>query len=1380
MHSPRLQQVRKKADLSPRVNAPLKPVTDLHPKQHAGVDSTMTSASIDGLVDKYNLIHGVDLSVVEGLLESSTPKSAQEVARIAMAIAPPKKPDAAKQEDPFQGVGSRVYDFLKKPALGQSALVHNQPTTGARLMPLEQPAPHALTTDAVPSRSTGAPQYVALSARLPSLPNKRPQAPPVLQSYALPMPPAQQGPLVRHAPAAFGHTGGAAARLTSPDRSTPQKHSPTAPAAQSSATLVAVASKPTQFQGDFSTDTGAPFVASNDHKGLSLVPTAGYHLSGGLAIVQSPHAPPPPASHGVVDASRNSNAALLQQIEEASSSVVGDDAIEIPTASSGAVSAAEADRLNEARRQRLSELLLSKDIPPPPLEATGSSGRGAAAPPSSSKSKIEIAKLRNKIALLCQQVMTLMAQELASSDGGEMATTDELGNSIIEALVLERGDVVWRSTFEDIKGLLTTTTVGGDGGAGSFNADPLEAEENWLLSDDVDGAVDDSLTAVKARARKAYGKAMAGYKAKLAQQRDLIAQLKGQITATQPGGSRYQQLEEDLKIVRDECRKQMTKIKTLVNLLDRAGQTIRFHEDQRHAEAVGSVMRKENAAPWSYVRRLMPSLDVEPPRTDAQILQDIIKFMEKQDESITDYSNQVEQLTTQLEEVQGAHAAVVKANKTLQRELDQTKYELETMRQRRKYEQEERSAQLAVEAVGNGAASGAATHAGGRRQSLSSTTSDGGAANAHDSDKMRLVEKIATLESALKASTEARGMFQSLGMAATVLPFLRTDAPQVRNICLSKAAVENLICGIWLTRFLPSIAQSRPVVDCHWIAKEAGTAIDFSRGSSVVKSLERMFILAVQATLGATSGGDGVESSSVVTQSSSSMAASPSGSAGEVSTPVTLNGPQLASDRHPACDFTDDNNILFWQVKRSEAKRMVSFIDHITRFVLECVEPSACRTCLSLYTVNSGITTPPISALQWQKKCDLFLQAPQFASLSRPGVPLPTNVVEVTYSLMDGCEKFSFDGDVAMFKRIVQGEIPEAAYFDMMLMIEKLRLALLNSHTLYAPPYRWPAPTVATVLHVLKRFFPKKSIKALAHLQRCLLLDVKETTINSDNTTVMRMMRRASAVVLLGEGAVEAEQRHLAAHGTAGQQQAAGTPPPSAALDIPIDLASEDSSSSSADHTHHQITQEALRSPVDVARLFSATESGNQGHFLDALKSQYIAELLRYTHEVRMCILAAGEEAAASATAMPTGISMIDDVQLSTIEKSKKRRASVSQYFQQQSQADSGLYALSAVSAKLAPLRLVADRLFNMDPTKAMGDVETYVYHLLQIYLMSKATRAGGMTPTEMEWSTLSKEEMWKRQTRNNSFNVPVGELVTYCSMVLFRRSGVDFATEEC
>jgi hypothetical protein len=1449
--------MKKKGDLSPRTLQPVisssggsvaKPHT-VPPNKGIGSvplgsgggggDVGMTSDAIAGLLGKYRttldndvLITAAELSGVGG-----PSRTAQEIARVAQAVSP-RKPDEAPPPDPYQEVGSRVFDFMKK-----------SPTQ----------------------------QHVVPSPRQPSFSNLRPvgnlmplthhNAPLVVDAPALYTQQQQQQQRRNLAPLSHRETGGA-----------PPVYAPQPPPQglgthlSTTATTQRIPAAPTGSRGGHHNGGGGGTAAfasryvAPDERALALLPAASTTTSGGgaLTIVQSPRdALPQPYSPTAAKKEEGSLSELLQEIETTTKD-------EMLAGGEGGALLANAGGPStfvdpELRRERLVQLLNDPSRGSVPADDDDVRQPGA-------KVRLEISKLTHHIAFLTQQLLyhgadspaaldaavAVLASSTSANDDDDAPTTAATAEGqdvAFEVTISRNGRVVWRASTQEVDlslvpgnaepaAIVTTTTTTTAAPSTAAATIPTakstvapsllkvdDTEEAWLLSDASGGEdiVDESINVVKARARKAYTKAVSGYKLKLTQQRDMIAKLKAQCETTQAGGTKFNQLEEDLQIVREECRKQLGKIKTLVSLLDRAGQTIRYHEDQRHADAMGNAIRKEGAAQWSQVRRIMPALDVEPPRTDAQIFTDVLRFMDQQEDKLAEYSSHTEQLTTQLEEAQSAFDALQRTTKALQRDLEQTKFELEALRQRRKFEQDERSSTLSTSAAtpqqtNISSATIKPIPGGGLTPSALPLTLPGSqvTSNAKTAieERLRLMERISSLESALKATTELKSTFVPFGVVDAIPPFLRyPKGSPLRNIQLSKMEVENIICGIWLTRFLSSVVNSKPITESGWVVQGTDALSDgkkplapnFSNGAAVVKSLERMFTLAVQTVFTSAAGSSAgsfygrggasevmASSPPMSTAASTTTATAPSSNYGSPNS--TGGGPQLSPDRHPACDFTDDNNISMWQVKRSEAKRVVNMIDHVTRFFLECIQPSACKTCLTLYTIGSGITTPPIATLQWQKRTDLFLQCPQVPTLFRgQGTAVPEAVAEVTYSFVDGCEKYNFDGDINMFHRILQDEIPEAAYFDMMLMVEKLRAALINSHTLYAAPYRWPTPTVATVLHMLKRFFPKKSRTSLLQLQRSLLLDMKETAMNIDAASLTRMMRSASNASMLaaGPGALDTDDASAATR----------------IKDLPRVVFGVDGGASHGDDQMHdtnslasEAADAALRTPVDVVKLFASSESGNQGYFVETLKSQYMNELVRYAQEVREAVVACSEElaqqqAAKESAGVTTGIDMIDAKPMTTLEKSKKRRSTVASYFQKQLAAltasgddSSGSPFGSAGDGADAviPLRSLVDKLQAIDPAKSTADVECYIYHVLQLYFVMKSRRpnhAGsttsptgpstpispGLTPAEAELFSLSREELWKRQTRAASYCVSVADFTKYCGKVLYRRGAVDF-----
>ncbi|CUE72953.1 Hypothetical protein, putative [Bodo saltans] len=1478
MHSPRLQ-MKKKGELSPRTLQPVvSSTTSAKPPPQKGgalgsvplgsggggsssggeVVGSMTSDAIAGLLGKYRttidndvLITAAELSGVGG-----PNRTAQEIARVAQALSP-RKPDEPPPPDPYQDVGSRVFDFMKK-------------------SPTQQPV---VVVGGSSSSSTTSPRQPSFSNLKPVgnlLPLTHHNAPLMVDApamYTMNTTQQQQQQQQRRNLAPLPQRDGTISYVPQPPHQHHQQQGLGTQIGNSSSRIPAAPQTGgTGRGGNGASSSAAAFTSryvAPDERALALLPATSTTTSGGgaLTIVQSPRdALPQPYSPTNGTKKEGSLSDLLREIETTTKDeqLSGGEggALLANSASGGGAGATFVDP--ELRRERLVHVLNSDNF----SRGGGSQDDDIHQP--GVKSQIEISKLTHHIAFLTQQLLyhgaaspaaldAAVAVVAASSPSATDAGTDAVVpssaeggegdgevpvvtdcSSPFEVTISRNGRVVWRASTQEVDlslipgntiesssavvaGTTTTTTstvasiptakTTAAPSSSTSNLKVEDVEEAWLLSDASGGeeVVDESVNAVKTRARKAYTKAISGYKLKLTQQRDVIAKLKAQIETTQAGGTKFNQLEEDLQIVREECRKQLGKIKTLVSLLDRAGQTIRYHEDQRHADAMGNAIRKEGAAQWSQVRRIMPALDVEPPRTDAHILVDVLRFMDQQEDKLAEYSSHTEQLTTQLEEAQSAFDALQRTTKALQRDLEQTKFELEALRQRRKFEQDERSSTLATAVATPQQQNISSTNikpipGGGLTPSAQPLTLPNTATSkAANDERMRLMERISSLESALKATTELKSTFSPFGVVDAIPPFLRYPKTSLlRNLQLSKMEVENIICGIWLTRFLSSVQNSKPITESGWVVQENGAVgpdgkkvtSNFANGSAVVKSLERMFTLAVQTVFTSAAGSSAGSfygrggASEIVASPSTSAAASTTTATAPSSTYGSPNsiggGPQLSPDRHPACDFTDENNISLWQVKRSEAKRVVNMMDHVTRFFLECIQPSACKTCLTLYTLGSGIATPPIATLQWQKRTDLFLQCPQVPTLFRgQGTAVPEAVAEVTYSFVDGCDKYNFDGDINMFRRILQDEIPEAAYFDMMLMVEKLRGALINSHTLYASPYRWPTPTVATVLHMLKRFFPKKSRTSLLQLQRSLLLDMKETAMSIDAAALARMMRSASNFFFI-------KDLPRVVFGIDGVQGGDDQ------MSDPNSLASE-------------AADAALRTPVDVVKLFASSESGNQGYFVESLKSQYMNELVRYTQEVREAVVACSEElthqqAAKESAGVTTGIDMIDAKPLTTLEKSKRRRSTVASYFQKQLAAltssgddrEGGPFSVDGGADAVIPLRALVDKLQSIDPAKSTTDVESYIYHVLQLYFLIKSKKsreAGassttsptdpstplnpGLTPAESELFSLSREELWKRQTRAASYGVSVADFTKYCGKVLYRRSAVDFYEEQ-
>lgn len=1290
-----------------------------------------------------------------GVKES--PRTAQEYARVMAACAVRKEPKQVA-EKPFRDVSPRVYqhfDGSHPPNCHQQCCAVKPtppmvgvPTEGGRSPPTTytnfvQPyfAPPALKGMVVEMQVTPQKQQAEM-ARLPALPNSaRKGSFTQLQDEVLQR---QQALLQRQNQ-----------KIAVTSQSYPQA-SPSSAVMQTSGAVVLVHPQPIP--------TTSSLIHNNERQAFLSPrrPSVPHNLQP-LAIVGSPNAA------AAAGGSSSPNARHQNPVS-------GLDVAAAIAAASQEL-AIDERRLEQVGKQRGEQSSLLADVD----EGENQS------PSSTSAERTELAKLKVLLAQRCREA--ILAHRRAAAQSASSPSFD--------VVIMQQDKVVWRASTNDGsdegEGGEVVSPRGGqpsfvdaagaptNNGSSSANSNnkrtaagaAAEPKKEMLLDEALESFDDETVTDVgeiRLRARNAFQKTVNMFKNKLQEKQTTIAKLKEELRANKPGGSKFEEMEEDLRIVREECRKQLGKIKTLVGLLDRAGQTIKYHEDQRQAEVLGNITRREGAAQWVSLRRLIPKLDVEPPRTDNMILQDVVAFIDDQAERLAEADEHCDELQKKIDGDAAMYDATQKAHKALQRELDHLKFELETMKQRRQYENAEKAKEDIQKELAK-----ANEQLEQRNSAVASIMKSNGGATGGDAshERRRLLDQISALENALKKSSESsRGSVKGFGLEPSVPLFLRfPSTEQVRNVALSKMAVENIVNGIWLSRCFPSLSQVKPLSDVQWLSPGGMVVPDFNKGGPVAKGLARLFAAAVQAVFNGTSGDEGPDllgnTASVASFDTTNRQPSMMLDLAEAALGASLSRtPELNPERPPGCDFTDDNNWEAWRIKRSEAKRLLHFQDHIARFLVECIDPAACRTLFVGYTTASGASTPPVSNQQLQKKLTLLMQAPIEPTIAHPQVGMPVAVAEVSYALMDGCDRYSFDGDLNLFVRVARGEIPELAFYDMMIMLEKLRIAMLNSHLLYQAPHNWPTPTVATCFTILHRFFPRRTAADLEEMQRTLLLDLAETTINYDDRALSKIAKTAAASAQ--EVSLQPEKKK-------------GT----------------------------TLETDALRTPVDMARLFSATESGNQGHFVEYLKSSYITELVRYTDEVEAAIrLAYDERTTRAPSSILGGTSTHDDTVseagTTTTRRSSFRRRSSSVTIKEgngsaTSTATTAVTAAASVAPGCASLHAIMMQLIALDPKKPIPELEQFVYQVLLLYVQFKDTEArrrkkegakakkpsdaddddeddrplSPPTPLENEVLGMSKEEAWVKIGGKASllFMIRVDVFATLSRKVFYRRT---------
>ena len=882
-------------------------------------------------------------------------------------------------------------------------------------------------------------------------------------------------------------------------------------------------------------------------------------------------------------------------------------------------------------------------------------------PTTSSTKSLDWKRLQLRIVGLCQKLF-------AVSDG----------NSQLEIIVKENGQALWCGNAEEYNRLRRNSSDGYNGSGDDF--DP-EVD---------DGDDDPEIAAVKERAKKAYSQTVDTFKVKMFSHQRQLKELKQELASKQPGGNKYEELQKNFELAQTEIARQAHKINTLVSMLERAGQSLRYYEEQRETDRQSGLMRQKGAANWHDVKAYFPDLNTED-RTDLQISQDLCSFMDQNELKMNELSEKVDQMTESVTEASAKAEALSRTNKVLRKENDQLRYEVETLR-----------AQLS-----------------GEKSASSSKAGSGGGggepSKQYEGERSKLLDQITSLESALRQVTEVREMLPTLGFSMQVVPFLRCNQEAVRNLVFTKAATENIIAGVWLTRFLPTVSSSKNMQDVG-IGHSHGKLPNFDDASALEKAAQRMFVSCVTAFVSQayvpqtkTSNSTGVTLGPGAVQHFETMA-----TAGSVS--PSSSGLEIAEDRHVACDFTDAANLSLWTVKRSELKRVLNFADHLLRYVLEVVDPQLCASgLLQGYSASSGISTPPLPTLQWLRKLDLVF-APSQPTLLNPGCSLPTPAAEWIYSLMNACEKFCFDADVDLFRRIVRGDIPETAYFDQMIMMQKLKLSMQNSHTLLPPSVRPPGPTVRTVMLITERFFPTKTKDRLHQLMRSILIDLKNMASDGARSAT-------SAISLMSSNS-------------------------SGSFGSPTNTSVADDGKGG--FNFNALPQAALAMPVDIPKLFASNDVGNEGFFVEAVRDQYVEELVEYANDIVKSIIMCGSGGGG-------GAGGVDDSPLNSPKgatggkdaKTKPQRAA----------------ALNGT----CPLRTIVRALSDLDPAKNLEEIQNYVFHLVQLYVEGRMQRQEA-SRSDLDVLNVSKEDLCLKF--GDKYWINTEELASYCSKVLHRRSG--------
>jgi hypothetical protein len=194
--------------------------------------------------------------------------------------------------------------------------------------------------------------------------------------------------------------------------------------------------------------------------------------------------------------------------------------------------------------------------------------------------------------------------------------------------------------------------------------------------------------------------------------------------------------------------------------------------------------------------------------------------------------------------------------------------------------------------------------------------------------------------------------------------------------------------------------------------------------------------------------------------------------------------------------------------------------------------------------------------------------------LLKRNATLPSAAAEVAYSLLDGCERFKYDADVELFRRIAAGDIAEGTFIDQMIMTQKLKFALLIR-------YAAKEGRVNTVDGGLPDLSPTQLVSRLMEEAQLSVDDIMEVVQGF-------FPSKALDAFPLIRTALESEAR---------------TP----------------------------------SQPLNIAKLFQSNEYGNQGPFIEAIRDQHLDEVCVHVAEVADVIANTALRPSSSASSVVDG-----------------------------------------------------------------------------------------------------------------------------------------------
>ena len=214
------------------------------------------------------------------------------------------------------------------------------------------------------------------------------------------------------------------------------------------------------------------------------------------------------------------------------------------------------------------------------------------------------------------------------------------------------------------------------------------------------------------------------------------------------------------------------------------------------------------------------------------------------------------------------------------------------------------------------------------------------------------------------------------------------------------------------------------------------------------------------------------------------------------------------------------------------------------------------------------------------------------------------NAAEWGYSIADGCERFKYDADVELFHSILNGYLPEDAFYDQTAMMEKLKMAILECD---AQETMGDDTEIDWVAVVKNKAAPETAAKAHRGSFRNKLKHDEDFPSLSEFKTKGSLSGRKIVSLLQSffPAKTEENSKHLKL----------------ALLEnLSLLKVTEEASKS----TESERITALLNIPeIPYRQLFASDSKGNQGAFIEAIRDQYIEEVKIHTTDMVSAITSA-------------------------------------------------------------------------------------------------------------------------------------------------------------